>query len=438
MSAAVVAVAASGGRDSTALLHATACAASGLGLQVVALHVHHGLMPDADHWQAHLAAQCRRWRRRGLPVSMASRRLRGAPTTGESVEAWARRGRYEALADMARQAGASLVLLAHHRQDQAETFLLQALRGAGPRGLAGMPSSFERDGLRWARPWLDCDRAAIESYLHRHRLGHVDDPSNHEARFARSRLRQQVWPALEAAFPDAAGDLCAAAARAHESDRCLEELGELDARTCVDELGRLLVEPYRRLSGHRQRNLLRFWLRARLGRGAPFTLVTRLSREVLSAQGTARWPAMQGEVVLERGMLGWRAASAPPPAPAGPMPFDLSRPGAHDLPGWGGRIVVSVAAREGVPARWLANCQLRPRIGGEDFQRSPRSIPRSLKKQYQAMGVRGSARSGPLVYAGDQLLFVSGLGMDARGLRNEGDDLLWLQWDPDPASVVRS
>jgi tRNA(Ile)-lysidine synthase len=98
--------------------------------------------------------------------------------------------------------------------------------------------------------------------------------------------------------------------------------------------------------------------------------------------------------------------------------------------------VVSVAAREGLPASWLADCQLRPRTGGEDFQRGPRSIPRSLKKQYQALGVRGRARSGPLVYAGDRLVFVPGLGIDARSLRTEGADLRCLHWEPDPGGVA--
>ena len=149
-----VAVAASGGRDSTALLHATARAARDLGLEVHALHVHHGLVADADAWLERLEAQCRRWRAAGLPVHFHSTRLDGRPARGESVEAWARRERYQALAAMARHAGCALVLLAHHRRDQAETFLLQALRGAGPAGLAAMPRRAERAGLTWARPWL--------------------------------------------------------------------------------------------------------------------------------------------------------------------------------------------------------------------------------------------------------------------------------------------
>ena len=129
-----IAVAASGGRDSTALLHLTARQAEGGDLEVWALHVHHGLMPQADAWLNQLQAQCARWARRGYPVRFKAHRLAGVPAKGDSVEAWARRERYAALTRMAQEEGIDTVLLAHHRRDQAETVLLQALRGAGAAG----------------------------------------------------------------------------------------------------------------------------------------------------------------------------------------------------------------------------------------------------------------------------------------------------------------
>src|ERR1700712_6009176 len=115
----VVAVACSGGRDSVALLHAALGAAPALGTSVVALHIHHGLMADADAWASEVEALCERWN-----VGFACERLAGAPSPGESVEAWARRERYRALARMALEAGADIVLLVHHLHDQAETVLL--------------------------------------------------------------------------------------------------------------------------------------------------------------------------------------------------------------------------------------------------------------------------------------------------------------------------
>ena len=198
---AVVAVAYSGGRDSTALLHATLRAADAQGVQVVALHVHHGLQPGADEWLAHCERQCAAWRRKGWPVEFAFKRLHLKPPKGESVEAVARDARYEALRVMAIECGADTVLLAHHRRDQAETFLLQALRGAGVAGIAGMPKGIERDGITWLRPWLDEPREHIEAYVRKHRLRHIDDDSNDDIRYARNRLRLKVWPALAASFP---------------------------------------------------------------------------------------------------------------------------------------------------------------------------------------------------------------------------------------------
>lgn len=293
-----IAVAASGGRDSTALLHAVVRAAQPLGLRVNALHVHHGLQPAADAWAVHVREQCRRW---GAAFHLA--RLEGAPAPAESVEAWARRERYAALAALARDAGCDAVLLAHHRQDQAETVLLQLLRSAGARGLAAMPAAVQRDGIHWLRPWRDQPRAAIEAYLRRHRLRWVDDASNADLRYARNRLRQQVWPALTAAFPGAEPVLAGAARRAAEEAQALRELAEADAAACtLDDA--LAVAAWRGLSAARRALLLRHLIERWCGRGAPETLVRRLLEE-LPACPSGQWPAPGGTLRLRRGRLGF-------------------------------------------------------------------------------------------------------------------------------------
>lgn len=309
-----VAVAFSGGRDSLALLHATCRAARGLGLQVVALHIHHGLLADADGWLRQAQRLCARWRRRGWPVSLRWQRLAGQPAPGDSIEAWARAGRHAALAAMATQAGASLLLLAHHRRDQAETFVLQALRGGAPAGLSAMPRQIERDGLTWARPWLDQPRSTIDAYVAAHRLRPIDDPSNADGRLARNRLRLQVWPALESAFPHAETSLAAAAQRAQEVRAALDELAALDLAPLVDADGTLAVAGWRALSAARQANALRAWWARQAGRSAPRAFVSRLLAEV-PAKGVARWPAGSGWMcVLRRGRL-----QVLPPVLSGPV-----------------------------------------------------------------------------------------------------------------------
>ena len=435
-----VAVAFSGGRDSLALLHASCRAARVLGLQVVALHVHHGLLSEADDWLRSARRLCRRWQRRGWPVRLRWARLQGSPAPGDSTEAWARRGRHAALDRLAKEEGATLLLLAQHRRDQAETFLLQALRGGGPAGLSAMPVQAERAGLTWARPWLDQPRAAIQHYVQRFRLQSVDDPSNADPAFARNRLRLQVWPALTAAFGGAEAALAAAACRAQEAAAALAELAALDLTPLVDEQGRLQVDGWRQLSAARQANALRAWWSAQAGRGAPQALVVRMLAEV-PLRGAARWPAGGGfDCRLYRGWLQVVGPVAGMVPTAGMVlnstALDCSTPGQWPLPGWRGCIEVSVvdtaSPQPGLSPsalRWVLACA---RAGSEQFQTSPRSLPRSLKKQFQAAGVPEHQRAVPLLWSADgQLLFVPGLGPDARHWAPAGQPALALRWCAD-------
>ncbi|NRF69751.1 tRNA lysidine(34) synthetase TilS [Aquincola sp. S2] len=414
-----MAVAFSGGRDSLALLHATVRAAKPLGLSVVALHVHHGLQPQAGDWVRSAIRLCGRWQRQGWPVRLRWHRLVGAPAAGDSIEAWARRERYAALERMAIEEGASLVLLAQHRRDQAETVLLQALRGAGPRGLAAMPRRFERGGIDWARPWLNQPRTAIEHYVQRHRLRPIDDPSNADPRFARSRLRLALWPALEGHFPQAETALVAVAERAWEAAAALVELAESDLRALVDERG-LDVAAWQALSPARRANALRHWLA-----GAPESLVQRLLVELPDRRQGA-WPLdVQRRLSCYRGRLRFVEGA---PSPRETPTLDLSTPGIHELPQWQGAIEVTAVASGGIGVDALRQVSIAARSGGESFQRAPRTPPRSLKKQYQQAGIAPDERSGPLLWSGDRLLFVPGLGIDARALAAPGAPQCGLRW----------
>lgn len=423
-----VAVAYSGGRDSTALLHATLVAAQAMGGEVLALHVHHGLNPQADAWLEACAAQCRRWARRGLPVQWAFERIDTKPAPGDSVEAWARQARYRALRTMALAHGVSLVLLAHHRRDQAETFVLQALRAAGVAGLAGMPRIVERDGVTWARPWLARPREEIEAYVRRHRLKHVDDDSNADERFARNRLRHRVWPALTDAFPQAEAALADAARRAHEAAVCAADLAAIDLSALSHDDG-LDTKAWRALPPERRANALRAWLRQQCGTAPPASLVERLFDELQTTRG-ARWPIDGGELRLYRGMLRHAVAASPAQAVRERL-LSVCGVGTHPLPGWGGRLKVSRVKEGGVPLAWLAQLELRVRKGGERFQAGIGRPPRSLKKQFQSAAVPAWARDGPLVYSGGQLVFVPGLGLDARVLALPGQPQVTLRWLPD-------
>ncbi|MBA4175947.1 MAG: tRNA lysidine(34) synthetase TilS [Leptothrix sp. (in: Bacteria)] len=419
-----VAVAVSGGRDSTALLHGTLRAARPLALEVMALHVHHGLVAGADGWMAQVRAQARRW-----GAAFEARRLHGEPAPGESVEAWARRERYRALAEMALAAGCGLVLLAHHRRDQAETFLLQALRGGGPAGLASMPALATRENLVWARPWLDRPRESIEAYVQRHRLRFVDDASNADTRFARNRLRGQVWPALSAAFGDAEVALAEAARQAAQAAALAAEVAAVDLPGVSDD-GQLLLKPWLALPPARRRNALQAWLAGRLPAPVPQSLVQRLCAE-LPGGHSGRWPAPQAELRLHRGRLDCVAVAAAGATGHAAVALNLSQPGHTGLAEWGGSFEVSPVAQGGADAMLLAQVLAVPRQGGERFRLAARGLARSLKKQYQAAGVPAWQREGPLLRLPDgRLLFAPGLGVDAALQAPPGQPQLALRWRP--------
>ena len=443
------------------MLHATATVARALGLEVVALHVHHGLVADADRWLEHGRRLCARWARRGLPVTFAATRLEERPRRGDSVEAWARQARYRTLRQMALAHDIDLVLLAHHRRDQAETFLLQALRGGGVAGLAAMPALIRRDGVTWARPWLGQPRETIEAYLRRHRLAHVDDASNADPRFARNRLRHAVWPALEAAFPGAEASLAAAASRAQEASEALAELAESDLVAVCGDDGALDIAAWRALSAPRQGTVLRAWLRLATGRAAPATLVERLRREV-PLRGAMRWPAGDGEVRSYRGRLRVDAAPGPTPATMSARPLvagtsvaacasapgamgsgyapalgatfattvDLCRPGLHALADWQGAVEVRRVTSGGIAIATASRLEVRERRPGDRFQAGTGRPPRSLKLQFQAAGVPAWQRDGPLLVHDDVPVFVAGLGIDARALASPGEPQVALAWRP--------
>ena len=295
-----------------ALLHAVSAAASSCKVEVWALHVHHGLLPQADAWWVHVQRQCQLMTRRGKPVRFSGQRLSGGPEPGQSVEAWARYGRYQALASMAQRHDISIVLLAHHRRDQAETVLLQALRSGGPAGLSAMPRLAERKGIAWVRPWLSQPREAIEAYVRRYRIRYVDDPSNDEPHLARNRLRTRAWEALSDAFPHAETALAGTALRMQEAAACCAELAALDRAVCVTDQGAIAITGWTQLSAARQANVLRHWAASFLPRGLPETLVSRLRNEAQAARNGAWWPVPGGRLKRERGLLVFVPEPEPP------------------------------------------------------------------------------------------------------------------------------
>ncbi len=452
---AVWGVACSGGRDSLALLHvaclvAAARCVAGQPTQVWALHVHHGLQPQADAWRDQVQAQCVAWQALGWPVSFDARALRLRPQAGDSIEALAREGRYRALGDMARTHGCDVVWLAHHRRDQAETLLLQALRGGGVAGLAAMPRMHRRDGVWWARPWLDVSRDAIEAHVDSHGLRPVEDGSNADVRWARNRLRLQVWPALVAACPQAEASLAQAAQ--HQAD-ALASLADwlalaLPRVTRGDGSDVVLHVPaWQAESPALQRQLLRGWFAQVSGCSLPMSWVQRLQAELATAsartwvlrlggagQGARHGPS--GGLRLYRDLLAWVPHTAASAVDSVRGSASMSGPlglGRWLIPGGGtmgpADAPVALEVRTAQRGAWgvsladLAVTHWRPRSGGERFQLGAGRPTRSLKKQYQAMAVPAWSRTAELLWLKDELLWVPGLGVNhaCSRLRLAGD-----------------
>lgn len=240
-----VCVALSGGADSIVLLHALAALRTN-AWSLSAHHVDHGLSPNADAWAAHCATVCT-----SLSVPLTVARVTVDQHAGAGIEAAARDARFASLD----QVDADIVVLAHHALDQAETLLLQLLRGSGPTGMAAMPAA----AGRYVRPLLGVPKSALLSYAQHHQLQWVDDESNSDNRFSRNRLRNAVWPVLIDAFPAAETTLSRAAQLQAEAALLLHDLAVIDATACVGD-NALRLENFNLLSDARRANLLRFWL----------------------------------------------------------------------------------------------------------------------------------------------------------------------------------
>lgn len=245
-----LAVAYSGGADSTALLLAAHAHWPG---QVSALHIHHGLQAAADGFAAHCQARCDVL---GVPLHVA--RVDARHAAGQSPEDAARTARYEALAALARSHSLGTVLLAQHADDQAETLLLALSRGAGLPGLAAMPARFERHGVRFERPLLGVSAPAIRAWLARAGQTFVDDPTNAELAFTRNRIRHELLPALEKTFPGFRTTFARSARHAAQAQELLAALAAQDLATVGDPP---LLKALQALPAARQANVLRHWLR---------------------------------------------------------------------------------------------------------------------------------------------------------------------------------
>lgn len=419
------AIALSGGRDSVALLDAAIDAAAGGRYRLVAFHVHHGLSPNADAWSRFCSDLCE-----SREVPFVARAIEVPRPRRTSLEAEARTARYDALRTLADRHDAAAVLLAHHADDQAETVLLQLLRGAGVRGLAAMPAARTDGRLQWLRPLLEIRRADIDAYVAVHRLRFVEDESNRSRRHRRNELRAAIAPALRAIAPGYPLALVRTAANLGEAAALLDDLAELDARSASDgcTLDRAAM---RTLDGRRARNLLRWFLR-RNGLGAPSSArLAEMLRQLLNAADDARVGVAHSgaQIGLHRGRI-----SVHPPAPPS-YSRDWTGSPTVELPH--GTLALAPSASHGIAARHLegARVTIRAGIPGERLHLAGRTAHRRVSDLLREAGVPEWDRAGlPRVYCGDALAAVACVGVDAAFAAIAGEPALKLDWSPHRAA----
>lgn len=247
-----LAVAYSGGADSTSLL--LACAEKWPD-QVSAIHIHHGLQAAADGFEQHCRSFCARL---GVPLQVL--RVDARHAAGQSPEDAARSARYRALRQAADSAQPPIrhIALAQHADDQVETLLLALSRGAGLPGLSAMPARWERDGIHYHRPLLEVSGAMLREDLRARGISWVEDPTNKDEQYTRNRIRARLLPALEATFPQFRDTFARSATHAAQAQRLLDELAVQD----LAQVGQApQIDRLRELGRDRQANVLRYWLR---------------------------------------------------------------------------------------------------------------------------------------------------------------------------------
>ena len=251
-----IAVAFSGGADSTALL--LACVQKWPG-QVRAIHIHHGLQEAADQFANHCQQLCDQWH-----VPLVQCKVNALHVAGQSPEDAARKARYAALSEAVRVhpdlQGVKDVAVAQHADDQVETLVLALSRGAGLPGLASMPAQWMRDGLQWHRPLLKVPGSHLREYLVDAQVAWLEDPTNQDEQFTRNRIRAQLLPALQRAFPQFRDTFARTAAHAAEAQEILDEVAAADLKGLLEN-GLPSIKALQSLSPARQSLVLRYWLK---------------------------------------------------------------------------------------------------------------------------------------------------------------------------------
>ena len=415
----------SGGADSVVLLDLLARLSDTLGFSLGAIHVNHGISPHAHAWEKFCRNLCEC---RGIPLEVIRFRIRKEP--GTSLEAVARERRYQAFHKLK----ADSVVLAQHLDDQTETLLLQLLRGAGVRGLAAMPVIRQKIPSRREpavlRPLLEVSRDEIERYAQERGLAWVNDESNADIAYSRNFLRHEVLPVLERHFPAYRITCLRTSKHMAEASALLDEMAESDGQGCLVP-GGIQISGLRTLSLARARNLLRYVFvkhHAVLPGTARLDEMLRQLR-IVGPDTALRFVFGDTEIRCFRGTLHILPVRVPPD-----KGWRLEWHGERQLPvpGLGGvlRLIRQRGAGIHLPRLTEHPVTVRLRQGGERLRPDPGRSRRSLKNLLQEAALPPWEREVmPLLYSGEQLVWVPGIGVESDFQARLDDPGLMVSWE---------
>jgi tRNA(Ile)-lysidine synthase len=415
-----IGLALSGGLDSVVLLD-TVCKAlkanSNDPTELWVFHVHHGLQKPADQWLEFCEKLAKKYQ-----VHFDFRLLHFADPSQGNIEARARAERYDALTDLCIEHGIEDLLLAHHQNDQAETVLLQLLRGSGIAGLSGMPlhraNVNQGDSITLWRPLLNQSREELEAYAKEYKLKWVEDPSNQNTRYRRNAIRKEIIPRLEKIQPGAIGNLARSATLLAQSQVLLDRLAKLDGKDLFQG-SQLKLAPLLVLAKTDQaaaNNVLRYWLKLN---NLAMPSQERLESwwkdlKVVKPNSSLEWQHDEVSIYLWRNILQI----------------------AHCMTGrWVFQDVPLRSKLLGLPADWVNTAEEqglieeRLRQGAEKIQIKPNTPRKTLKNLFQESDTPPWERQAPLLYIKDQLVAVAGVGASYPHLVSIGRRVLpvWLE-----------
>jgi len=415
-----IGLALSGGLDSVVLLD-TVCKAvkanSNDLTEIWVFHIHHGLQKPADQWLDFCEKLAKKYQ-----VHFDFRLLHFTDLSQGNIEARARAERYDALTDLCIEHGIEDLLLAHHQNDQAETVLLQLLRGSGVAGLSGMPlhrtSVNQGDPISLWRPLLNQSRADLEAYAKEHKLKWVEDPSNQNTRYRRNAIRKDIIPRLEKIQPGAIANLARSATVLAQSQVLLDRLAKLDGKD-IFQGNQANLAPLLALARTDQpaaNNVMRYWLKLN---NLAMPSQERLESwwkdlKAVKPDSNLEWQHDEASIYL------WRSVLQITHCKAGRWIFQN---------------VTAQSKLLGLPVDWVNAAQEqglieeRLRQGAEKIQIKPNTPRKTLKNLFQESDTPPWERQAPLLYINNQLIAVAGVGTSHPHLVTTGKRLLpvWLE-----------